>query len=55
MYKLEIFEYLQTRIDNGELKSPEKTQLEKLERKPQLIKEIDELTEELNRLNTGPS
>jgi len=38
------------RIENGELKNPEKTQLEKLKRKPDIKKEIEELTDQLENM-----
>ncbi|KAI6184672.1 Partner of Y14 and mago [Aphelenchoides bicaudatus] len=51
--KLDDIDKLKKRIDNGELPNPEKNQLEKLERKPQLLEEINKLTEELNELKTS--
>jgi len=51
--KIDEIDKLKERIDNGELKNPEKTQLQKLERKPQLLEEIDKLSEEMDKLKTA--
>ncbi|CAD5210658.1 unnamed protein product [Bursaphelenchus okinawaensis] len=48
--KLDDIDILQKRIDSGELKNPEKTQLEKIERRPVLNDEIAKLTDELEKL-----
>ncbi|KAI6238037.1 Partner of Y14 and mago [Aphelenchoides fujianensis] len=53
--KINDIDKLKERIANGELKNPEKTQLEKIERRPQLLEEIDKLTAEMNALNTAGS
>ncbi|KAI6221629.1 Partner of Y14 and mago [Aphelenchoides besseyi] len=51
--KVNDIDKLKDKIANGELKNPEKTQLEKIERRPQLLDEIDKLTDELNKLNAN--
>jgi hypothetical protein len=40
----------QTRIDSGELSKPEKTQIQKIERKQEIADEIDALTRKMNEL-----
>ncbi|CAD5213816.1 unnamed protein product [Bursaphelenchus xylophilus] len=50
--KLDDIDKIQKRIDTGELKNPEKTQLEKIERRPVITDEIEKLTAELENLAT---
>uniref|UniRef100_A0A914XRK0 Partner of Y14 and mago n=1 Tax=Plectus sambesii TaxID=2011161 RepID=A0A914XRK0_9BILA len=48
--KLADIDALQERIDSGQLKQPEKTQLDKIQRRPEIQSEIDSLQNELEQL-----
>jgi len=48
--KLNDIDQLKRRIDDGELKQPEKTQLDKIERRPEVQSEIDILMQQLSNL-----
>ncbi|VDN04734.1 unnamed protein product [Thelazia callipaeda] len=48
--KLRDIEILQNKIESKELENPEKTQLEKIARKDAILKEIDRLTIEMDKL-----
>jgi hypothetical protein len=47
--KYKIF-LIQEKIKSGELKTPEKTQLDKIARKHEIEEEIEELSKKLNEL-----
>jgi len=48
--KLEEIDKLRERINNGELKNPEKTQLDKISRKDAIEQEIEELTTKMDKM-----
>ncbi|KAH7731815.1 Protein T20G5.9 [Aphelenchoides avenae] len=48
--KLDDIDKLKQKIDSGELKAPEKTQLQKIERRPEIESEIEKLTREMELL-----
>jgi partner of Y14 and mago protein len=48
--KLTEIDKLKERIDNGDLKTPEKTQLQKIERRYEIEDEIDKLVQEMQAL-----
>ncbi|KAI1721486.1 mago binding domain-containing protein [Ditylenchus destructor] len=48
--KLDDIQKLKEKIDNGAIKNPEKTQLQKIERKSEIENEIDSLTKKMEEL-----